>query len=195
MKISVVRLLAVWGVFLLAFPVASASAQLKPGGAGSDSKGPIAISADRMDSDDPAGIVTFSGAVVARQGEMTITCDLMKVFYVHQEKTGQAAQASAESGGQARSPMGDSNRQIDKVECDGNVKVVEGERMAVGQKALYLAQSLPRRIILTGEARVWQGRDSLTGHQVTYNLDDNRSTAESGRGQRVRTIYHQGDAK
>ena len=153
---------------LLLGPAHQAGAQLKPGGSGSSS-GPIAISADRLETDDTKGLVTFIGAVVARQGEMTITCDLMKVHYISSEKpaaeSGEARPVSADRG----DPLGGgSDRQIDRVECEGNVKVVEGERLAVGKKALYLAKSTPRRIILTGEARVWQGRDSVTGHQVTY---------------------------
>ncbi len=178
----------------LALWPAAVSAQLRPGGAG-ESKGPIAVSADRLEADDPAGMVTFSGSVVARQGEMTITCDRMRIFYLHKEEPAKAAVSSASEEAPAKpktpSPLGGGDRQIDRVECDGNVKVVEGDRMAVGQKALYLAQALPRRIILTGEARVWQGRDSLTGHQVTYYLDDQRSLVEGGQRTRVRTIYHQ----
>ncbi|UQZ88636.1 lipopolysaccharide transport periplasmic protein LptA [Deltaproteobacteria bacterium Smac51] len=158
-------------------------AQLRPGGAG-DSRGPIAISADTLEADDPGGLVTFKGAVVARQGQMTLTCDLMKVFYNASSQAQAAEAASAE------------NRQIDRVECNGNVKIVEGERLAVGQKAVYLAQALPRRIVLTGEARIWQGQDSLTGHQVTYYLDDNRSLVEGGgRRDRVRAVYHQEDGQ
>lgn len=164
---------------LLAFWASPAAAQLRPGPAG-DSKGPIAISADTLEADDPSGLVTFKGAVVARQGAMTLTCDVMRVFYG----------AAAAEGGEKKGDGG--GRQIDKVECDGNVKIVEGDRLAVGQKALYLAQALPRRIILTGEARIWQGADSLTGQQVTYYLDDNRSLVEgAGRRERVRAVYHQ----
>lgn len=171
-------------------------AQLKPGGSGASS-GPISISADRLETDDPRGTVTFIGAVVARQGEMTITCDTMKVHYITSEKPG--LQAASSDGGEG-DPLRGSDRQIDRVECEGNVKVVEGERLAVGNKALYLAKSTPRRIILTGQARVWQGRDSVTGHQVTYFLDESRSLVESGGTsgrdrERVRTIYHQQDAQ
>jgi len=193
-KTGIFRLMAA-SVLFLALGVPSAQAQLKPGGFG-DSRGPIAISSDRLETDDPQGVVTFIGAVVARQGEMTITCDLMKVFYLHQAPDPAKAEAK-----EAGSPFSGSDRQIDRVECEGNVKVVDGDRLAVGKKALYLAQSLPRRIILTGDARVWQGRDSLTGHQVTYMLDTRRSVVESGPSsrpgerERVRTIFHQGDDK
>lgn len=198
MKTGILKLIA-GSIFFLALGGASAEAQLKPGGFG-DSRGPIAISSDRIEADDPGGVVNFIGAVVARQGEMTITCDLMKVYYlVKAADPAKAEAAEARAGG--ASPFGGSDRQIDRVECEGNVKVVDGDRLAVGKKALYLAQSLPRRIILTGDARVWQGRDSLTGHQVTYMLDERRSVVESGpssRGgerERVRTIFHQGDDK
>ena len=168
----------------------SAQAQLKPNSSGG-SRGPISISADRMEADDPQGVVTFSDAVVARQGDMTITCDQMKVYYAHNEAAGKTA--STGRTGEAGAPFSSGSRQIDRVECEGNVKVVEGERMAVGKKALYLAQAQPRRIVLTGDARVWQGRDSLTGHQVTYYLDSQRSLVEGGKRERVRTTYHQGD--
>lgn len=186
---------AAGALFFSAAAVTPAEAQLGPGGFG-DSRGPIAVSSDRLETDDPGGVATFIGAVVARQGEMTITCDVMKIFYITEER--ETVKAAAGEGG---SPFSGSNRQVDRVECEGNVKVVEGDRLAMGKKALYLAHSLPRRIIITGDARVWQGRDSLTGHQVTYMLDEKRSVVESGPssrsggGERVRTIFHQGDDK
>lgn len=190
MKINISKCLMILGLVLSAAQISSvASAQLKPGGSG-DSRGPIAISSDRMESDDPQGVVHFMGDVVARQGDMTITCDRMDVYYDSQEKTPPAAEPAEGDAQPPSSALGGTSRQIDRVECHGNVKVWEGERVATGQKALYLAKSLPRRIVLTGEARVWQGGDSLTGHQVTYYLDSDRSLAEGGQGGRVRTMYN-----
>lgn len=179
MKIVRIFQYTLLALILTIFCAAPADAQLRPGGAG-DSRGPIAISADTLEADDPSGQVTFKGAVVARQGEMTLTCDVMNVFYT-------AAPGARETKAE--------DRQIDRVECNGNVKIVEGERMAAGQKATYLAQALPRRIVLEGEARIWQGRDSLTGRQVTYYLDDNRSLVEGSRRERVRAVYHQQDSQ
>lgn len=188
------RGLCLLAVMMLFITAGSAGAQLKPGSSGSSS-GPISISSDRLETDETQGMVSFIGAVVGRQGEMTITCDLMKIYYVQSAKSEEKPLA-ADSG----ASLDGSDRQIDRVECEGNVKVVEGDRLAVGDKALYLVKSTPRRIILTGQARVWQGRDSVTGHQVTYFLDENRSVVESGaqpgrQRERVRTIYHQEDAK
>jgi lipopolysaccharide export system protein LptA len=80
-------------------------------------------------------------------------------------------------------------QEIDRVECEGSVRVQQRDRLAVGQKALYLARSQPRRLILTGEARVWEGPNSVTGHQVVYYLDQGRSQVESRDQGRVRAIY------
>ena len=300
------------------------SAQLKPGGFGMSS-GPVAISADHLKADEAGGLVTFTGAVVARQGEMTLTCDIMKVFYstgpedeAAKPKAAPSSPPAAEAAGAASeplvatpglppaaeaagaaseplvatpelppaaeaasepkvatpglppaagaadaaseplvataelppaaeaagaaseplvatpelppaaeaasepkvataelppaaeaasepkvatppkettSPFDNSARQVERIECNGNVKVVEGDRMAVGETAVYMASSLPRRIILTGDARVWQGRDSLTGHQVTYLLDQKISTVDGNRRSRVQTIFHQQSPK
>ena len=191
MKKRSIKYLLILGITIMSVQIgfATASAQLRPGGS-SNSKGPIAISSDRMESDDPKGIVHFIGAVVARQGDMTILCDRMDVYYDHQEPS---TPPPADEGERSGSALGGTSRQIDRIECHGNVKVLEGERQASGDTGLYLAQSLPRRIILTGNARVWQGADSLTGHQVTYYLDTDRSLAEGGRGGRVRTIFKQED--
>jgi lipopolysaccharide export system protein LptA len=175
-----------------------------------------------MTADQNASLVTFSGRVIARQGDLIITCDQMRVRY-------QAAGAPAPPDGldseaealasipppppqepgrvtatdspaeapeappQARAgdPLG-GGQEIYRVDCEGSVRVQQGDKLAVGQKALYLAKSQPRRLILTGEARIWEGANSVTGHQVVYYLDQNRSQVESRDKQRVRAFYDQG---
>jgi len=164
---------------------APAEAQVKPG-AGGEARGPISISADRLETDDAAGVVLFTGAVVARQGSMTITCDQMKVFYTP---------PSPGEGEPGSSPLASGGREIDRVEGSGQVKMVDGDHLAVGNHAIYLTKNAPRRLILTGDARVWQGRDSLTGHKVTYFMDERRSVVESAPRQRVRTVVHSGEAE
>ena len=166
-------------LFLALAAGAPAIAQIGPGG---EARGPISISADRLEADDAAGMVQFTGAVVARQGSLTITCDRMKVFYTSGE------------GEAASSPLASEGRGIDRVEGFGQVKMVDGDHLAVGDHALYLTSSAPRRLILTGDARVWQGRDSLTGHKITYFMDERRSVVESAPRQRVRTVVHPGEA-
>ncbi|MDR2459542.1 MAG: hypothetical protein LBE38_01975 [Deltaproteobacteria bacterium] len=189
--------------------VASATSGL----GGTNTQGPISISADHMTADDAKRLITFTGRVVARQGDLVISCDTMRVTYqpvgsyippnstpeetadalgseeASLEDPNAAPDQSSSNGSPLRRGGG---QEIDKVECEGAVKIQEGERLAVAQKALYLAKALPRRLILTGDARVWQGQSSITGHQITYYLDENRSLVDSEGSQRVRAFYDQG---
>jgi lipopolysaccharide export system protein LptA len=173
-----------------------------------------------MTADDSRRLVTFTGKVVARQGDLVISCDAMNVSYqpagsyappaAREEGAGipdaaQAPAADVQDGGRhlpegasapaaGRSPLS-GGQEIDRVECEGAVKIQQGDRLAVARKALYLAKALPRRLILTGEARVWQGASSVTGHQITYYLDENRSLVDSQGSRRVRAFYEQGGSR
>jgi lipopolysaccharide export system protein LptA len=160
-----------------------AAAQVKP--AAGEARGPISISADRLEADDAAGVVQFIGAVVARQDNLILTCDRMMVFYISPPP----GRAEAEY-----SPLGSGGREIDRVEGFGRVKLVDGHHQAVGDHALYLTKNIPRRLILTGDARVWQGRDSLAGHRITYFLDERRGVVESAPRPRVGTVVNGGEA-
>jgi len=160
---------------------APAAGRIRPAARG-EARGPISISSARLEADDAAGVVQFIGEVVARQGSLTLTCDRMKVFYTPPPRP-EAASSPLDSGG----------REIDRVEGFGQVKMVDGRNIAVGDHALYLARSLPRRLILTGAARVWQGRDSLAGHRITYFLEERRSVVESAPRPRVKTVVNGGE--
>ncbi|MDR3135714.1 MAG: hypothetical protein LBU69_06440 [Deltaproteobacteria bacterium] len=190
-----------------------------------------------MTSDDNNRVVTFTGRVIARQDDLIITCDQMRVHYqpISGKSDSQASQPGepgqtapeatlATNGSQGQSvapplsppssqalakvaandnakggqgPNGrdnvpgplESGQEIYRVECEGSVKIQQRDRLGVGQKALYLAKSEPRRLILTGDARVWEAGNSVTGHQVIYYLDQNRSQIESRQNQRVRAFY------
>jgi lipopolysaccharide export system protein LptA len=175
--------------------------------------GPISITADHMTANDNSKVVTFTGRVIARQDDLIITCEEMKVYY--QPRTAAAAPAAPTAAAapspetadplvtaapnaapnaepetdSEKAPAFSGSQEIDRVECQGAVRIQQGDRLAVGQKALYLANSRPRRLILTGDARVWQGRNAVTGHEVTYFLDENRSQVESQNNSRVRAFY------
>jgi lipopolysaccharide export system protein LptA len=108
-----------------------------------------------------------------------------------------AAQPEGSERPPAASGTGDpfgGKQEIYRVDCEGSVRIQQRDKLAVGQKALYLARSEPRRLILTGDARIWEGANSVTGHQVVYYLDQNRSQVESRANQRVRAFYDQGGA-
>ena len=232
--------LALW-IMALATPPSAASAAPSPLGGGG---GPISISADHMTADQNSRLVTFTGRVIARQDDLIITCDLMRVHYqpvnsppqtpeqedevikgqaggvpapppqsaetagpaagsepsdaddpyAETPAEGLAEASSSEAAASNPSSMGDplgGGQEIYRVDCEGSVRVQQRDKLAVGQKALYLAKSKPRRLILTGDARIWEGANAITGHQVVYYLDENRSHVESRDNQRVRAFYDQ----
>ncbi|MDR3203838.1 MAG: hypothetical protein LBV23_03715 [Deltaproteobacteria bacterium] len=235
--ISLLTLLAInlWTLSLMA-------ANETPGGG----KGPISVTADQMTSDDNNQVVTFIGKVIARQNDLIITCDVMKVYYqsntpqesfkkdspIKNSPNNVSSKDSTKGAEQSSAPIRsvnqdlenpnpsanktqtiealesmesepsrpdrvqplEGNQSIHRVECEGTVKIQQANRLAVGDKALYLVKSQPRRLILTGQARVWDGQSSVTGHQVVYYLDENRSRVESRQNQRVKAFIDQSDS-
>jgi lipopolysaccharide export system protein LptA len=161
-----------------------ASTQAQTGG-----QAPISITADQMEADDKQKVVHFVGSVVARQDDVTVNCDRMRVFYQAVDTGETSADKQEESGLMG---LGGGSNEIKRVECEGNVKITQGDRVALGQKAIYMAKGSPRTIILTGEPRIWRNRDYLTGKRIIYYLDENRSVVEGGTDNRVNALFYQG---
>jgi lipopolysaccharide export system protein LptA len=157
---SRLALFAVVGLLLLA---AAASCLAAPAatGAGAES---IRIKSDELQTDTKARTATFTGRVVARQGDMTIYADRMVVTYA--------------SG----------SDDLEKVELFGNVRIVQQDRIGTGSHGLY--DSVSRRITLDGNPRVVKGNDSVTGKVITYGLDDESSVVTGGGDSRVEAVIH-----
>ncbi len=139
-------------------------------------KSPINIEADRMVSLEQKGSVLFSGNVLATQAEVQIRTDEMTVYY-----------SQTDNG---------KGQEVKKLLCLGNVEVTKGDWLGTGDKMDYLAQE--RKVILTGHAKAWQGKDLVVGETIVYYLDKGRSevlpsqtpAASGKKGGRVKaTIY------
>lgn len=166
---------------------------------------PVKITADLMEADDAQKIVTFTGNVVARQKDIVLTCDIMRVFYEDDQSdvaagsSAPAIPAAAEeqssnenANAESDNSLVNENSQIVKIECEGNVKITQQDKIALGEKAVYLAREKPRKIILTGDPRLWRNRDYLTGKRIIYFVDENRSIVESGgKAERVNAVFYQ----
>jgi len=151
-------------LLLLAAAAAAAPAAGEAPLAAYDSSLPINVSADRLDADDLARQVRFVGNVVARQGEVVIYADRLTLFYAGE------------------------NREIERVEADGDVRIVQGERVATGQKGtLYRAEG---RVVLTGSARVHQGEDFVEGDEIIVLLNEEKSIVQGREGGRVNAVFH-----
>ncbi len=123
---------------------------------------PIEVTAQQLEALQQLGQAIFTGEVVAKQGDITIYCDRMVVF----TKAGQ--------------------RQVDRLEAFGGVRVVQLDRIATAAKAIYRQQL--GTLVLTGDAKIHQGANEVAGDEITLFLLENRSIVKSGDSGRVRAV-------
>jgi lipopolysaccharide export system protein LptA len=155
-------------LFLLAVPVLAAPAG---GGARNNrSNLPITIKASQLTADNKGKKAVFTGKVVAKQGDITIFSDKLTIYY------------------------GTNKNEVEKIEADGNVRIVQENRVGSAAHAVY--DSREGKITLSGGTpRVTQGADSTTGKIITYLIDDERSTVIGETGAPVVTIIHPRERK
>ncbi|MBU0665644.1 MAG: lipopolysaccharide transport periplasmic protein LptA [Proteobacteria bacterium] len=118
-------------------------------------KSPINIEADRMVSLEQKNSVLFSGNVLATQADVKIRSNEMTVYY------SQAAKGKGQG------------QEVKKLLCVGNVEITRGDWLGTGNKMDYLAQE--RKVILTGNAKAWQGKNQVSGETIVYYIDEGRS--------------------
>lgn len=153
-------------VLLLAASLASSPA---PAAENNRNTQPIDIVADRLEANDAAGQVKFVGHVVATQGDATLYAHQMTFFL--QRKS----------------------REVERVEAFGDVRIVQGDRVATGQKGIFYRPE--GRIVLTGDPKVHQGKDWIAGEEIVVFLNEERSVVRSGEKARVKATFHPKEEK
>ncbi|HMR30966.1 MAG TPA: lipopolysaccharide transport periplasmic protein LptA [Geminicoccaceae bacterium] len=150
---------------------------------GQDSSEPIDIVADKLVVEQDQQIATFTGNVVAVQGEMTLKSDLLRVFYEQQE--GQEAAGAA--------PASADDTSIRRIEAEGNVNISNPKDTARGDRGVY---DLPaQKMTLTGNVVLTSGDNVVKGSSLDMDLATNVSTVHSDasspdrREQRVRALF------
>ena len=86
--------------------------------------------------------------------------------------------------------------QVKKLTCRGNVEITQDDWLGTGNRMDYFAKD--RKIVLTGNAKAWQGQNMVSGKSIVYYLDEKRSIVEQDKTQtgRVKAVIHPGsDAK
>ncbi len=121
---------------------------------------PITIEADHMTSLEEENSVLFTGNVDAAQADVRIRSDEMTVYYT-----------AAEEG---------KKQEVKRLKCIGNVEITRGDWMGTGEVMNYLAKE--RKVILSGDAKAWQGSNLVSGDTIVYYLDEGRSEVVGGAG-------------
>ena len=127
-----------------------------------DTKQPIEITARRLELIQQQRQSIFTGDVVAKQGDMVLSADKLTVFL--QEK----------------------QDQIDRLEAVGQVKVVQGNRVATADRAVFYQRE--EKLVLSGHAIVVQDNNKVSGDEIDIYLKENRSVIKSSKSSRVKAV-------
>lgn len=145
-----------WGVFILC-PViillfsSPLSAQDKKT---LTSKGPVVVTSSTLTADNKARTALFEGNVTAKTESMTIHSDKMLVHY-------------SDEGN------------ITRIDAEGNVKVLKGDRIITSAAAVYFAGE--EKVVFTGQPRASEGGTVIHGSKMTYYINEERSVVENSR--------------
>lgn len=131
---------------------------------------PITITADEMMSTEKSSSVTFTGDVDAKQGDLRIRSDQMTIFYSSPEE----------------SESKDVSQQVDKIVCEGNVEITREDWLGTSQEMVYLADK--KEILLTGNAKFWQGQNMVAGEKIVYYMNEGRSEVLGGDDQTTTVV-------
>jgi lipopolysaccharide export system protein LptA len=116
---------------------------------------PIDITSDSAEANQKESKVTFTGNVVAKQGDATLYTNTLLIMY---------------------DPNTKKTKEIIAI---GNVKIVQLERRATSHKATFYQEQ--NKIVLEGEAVLREGQNIIRGERVIYYIDEDRSVVEGGR--------------
>jgi len=137
-------------------------------GQGSDQ--PIEIDYKKGDHRNTASVrkETFEGNVTVKQGDVTLRCDRLVIVY-YEKKGANTGKGRAKRLAKDLDYLGN----IKSITASGNVKIIQNERMAVADEALY--DNVQSTIILKGgPALLRDGSELLNGAQIIINRHENR---------------------
>jgi lipopolysaccharide export system protein LptA len=148
---------------------------------------PLHISAAQMEANQDQHVIIFKGQVKADYGDSTLYTDKLLVFYKPKEEKpkgkGKSPSPLTEKTPETSPLEGLGGDKIDRIEAWGNVRYVQGDRVATGEKAIYYRDK--DEIVLLGHPQVWRGEDYMKGSKITMNLATKKVEVESSSTQRV----------
>jgi lipopolysaccharide export system protein LptA len=126
---------------------------------------PLVINADRMETLKKEGLIIFQGRVEARHNNNTQYADQMEVY------------------------LDDRGEKVLRSISTGNVKIIATNcRTGTARRAEYYDDE--QKIILIGNARVWQDENVVQGERITMFLAEDRSVVEGGPQSRVNVTFY-----
>jgi lipopolysaccharide export system protein LptA len=189
------RTVQLGGVVIAMLAIAAPCALAQPGNNGksvpnalqgfSQNRGqPVQIEAASLEVRDKDKVATFLGNVKVVQGDTTMRCKSLVVFYEGGGQGGTNAMKSATPG-----PGGSSS--ISRLEARGGVTVNQKDQTATGDTGLFDMKS--NTVTLLGNVLVSQGQNVLRGERLVVDLTTGVSRVDSGKSNGpVRMLIQQG---
>jgi lipopolysaccharide export system protein LptA len=141
-----------------------ASEKSSAGGFEFNKKDPIYITSDWMEVDQKKNTITYKGSVVMVQADMTMRSEALTARYDPEMK------------------------RIDQIIAQGKVNATQGDRVAIGEKAVF--DDKAKTVTLTGNPVMRQGNNQVSGTRVIYFIEQDRAVAEGDGKVRVQaTIF------
>ncbi|MFQ5896635.1 MAG: lipopolysaccharide transport periplasmic protein LptA [Candidatus Methylomirabilia bacterium] len=124
---------------------------------------PVVVDADRMETLKREGLVIFTGNVVARQNNSIQYADRMEVY------------------------LDERGERVIRTVSTGNVRVITPDcQIGTARRAEHY--DTDQRVVLVGDARVWQADNVVSGERITIYLAEERSVVEAGKSGRVKAV-------
>lgn len=134
---------------------------------------PVKIEAARLEVRDKQKIATFSGNVKVVQGDTTMRCRTLVVYYDSKQDGGAKAQPMP-----AEQPGPGGASQITRLEAKGNVIVTQKDQTATGDNAVFDMKA--NTVTLMNNVTVSQGPNVVQGERLVVDLTTGVSTVDAG---------------
>jgi lipopolysaccharide export system protein LptA len=136
------------------------------GGFSRNRKDPVKIEANALEVRDREKIAVFLGNVVVTQGDTTLRCRELKVYYEGEATPTQTAAAA-----------GTSAQRIRRLEAVGGVIITSKEQKATGDSGVYDLRA--NTMTLIGNVVVTQGQNVMQGDRLVVELATGLSRLEA----------------
>ncbi len=155
----------------------ASSAPANPFGAmqGENKDQPVQIEAATLEVRDKSKMATFSGHVEVKQGDTTMKCQTLVVFYGQEVGIGADGAPAAAAKSSPGMPKGAQN--IRRIEARGGVTVITKDQNASGDLGVYDLKS--KTITLSGNVTVSQGQNVIHGQRVIVDTATGNARVES----------------
>ena len=146
-------------------PSRPASGKAADGKKPSDAKQPVTVDSDRMERFGKEGLIIFTGNVVARHDNSVQYADRMEVY------------------------LDEKGDKILRSVSTGNIRIVTKDcKTGTAARAEYF--DLEQRVVLLGNARVWQDDNVVSGDTITIHLAQDRNVVTGGKQDRVKAVFY-----